>query len=149
MDTFDAPREATDEIDYAAAKPGILVVVAGAAQIFAGATTLAQGVQLWALFVFYNWMWVLPYFLVPMGLIQMALGATASRGRDWAAILGLVVTWGLQLVALLFTAWSLMQGGIIVMAFAWTFIGLLASLLAPMAVPGALKASSIRRKLYT
>jgi len=145
---FDDRREQTDEIDYAAAKPGILVVMAGAMQIFAGATMFAQGAQLWMMFVFYNWMWVLPYILVPLGFLQMALGATSSRGRDWAAIAGLVVTWFAQLLALAFTAWSLMQGGIIVLAFAWTAINGVAALLAPLGVPGALAASRVRRKLY-
>jgi hypothetical protein len=150
MDTFEAPREATDEIDFAAAKPGLIVVIAGAAQIFAGATTFAQGVQLLTLFDFgRSWWWVLPYVLVPLGLAQMAFGATGSRGRDYGAILGLAVTWFVQLLALVFTGWSLLQGGIIVLAFVWTFINGIAGLLAPFAIPGALKASSVRRKLYT
>ena len=140
--------EATDEIDYAAAKPGILVTIAGAAQVFAGATTFAQGAQLWLLFVFYSWLWVLPYILVPLGLIQMALGATASRGRDWAAVLATLVTWFVQLIAIGFTLWSL-QGGFIILAFVWTFLNGIAGLLAPLAIPGALRASRVRRKLYS
>ncbi len=140
-------RMPTDEIDFAAAKPGILVILAGALMVFAGATTFVQGLQLWTMFTFYNWMWVAPYVFMPLGLLQMALGATSSAGRDWAAILGLMLTWFVQLLALAFTIWSL-SGGIIVLAFVWVFINGLASLLAPVAVPGALKASKVRRQLY-
>lgn len=138
----------TDEIDMTASKPGILVVLAGALMVFAGATTFVQGLQLWAIFVFYDWMWVLPYIFMPLGLMQMALGATSSRGRDWAAIVGCLLTWFVQLVALAFTIWSL-SGGLIVLAFVWVFVNGFASLLAPAAIPGALKASKVRRQLYT
>ncbi|MEZ4317454.1 MAG: hypothetical protein R3F61_08115 [Myxococcota bacterium] len=148
METFDAPREGTDEIDFAAAKPGILVVIAGIAQIVAGATMFAQGVQLLTMFIFYNWLWILPYLLIPLGLLQMALGATASLGRDWATIGALIVTWLVQLIALAFAVWTILQGGILVLAYVWVFLNGIAALVAPMAVPGALRASAARRKLY-
>lgn len=136
-----------DEPSAADARPGVLVVLAGVVGIAAGATTLVQGLQLATLFVFYSWMWVLPYVLMPLGLLQMALAALTTGGRDWAAGALTVVTWLLQGMALGFLVWSL-QGGIIVLAFVWVGLNGLASLLAPVAVPGAMKASRAKRALY-
>lgn len=148
MDGFQAPADHEDEVDYAASKPGVLVVLGGAIQIFAGATTATQGLQMWLLFVFYTpLLWLLPYFLMPLGLLQMVLGATASRGRDWAAIASCLLTWFVQLIALIWTLWSL-QYGFSPLSFLWCFLNFLACMAAPLVIPGALRASKVRRSLY-
>lgn len=133
-----------DEVDLSV---GWIPKIAGVLQIAAGATCLVQGIQLWTLFVFWNWMWVLPYVLVPAGLAQMALGAWASAGRDWAAVGGTTLTWALAMGALAFTAWSLLSG-FIALAFVWSGLGVVASLVAPLAIPRAIEVSQARRALY-
>lgn len=149
MDGFEAPAAQADELDFAASKPGVLVILGGAIQIFAGATTAAQGLQLWMLFVFYTpFLWLLPYFLMPLGLLQMALAATASRGRDWAAIMACGVTLFVQLVAMIWMVWSF-QDGFSPLSLMWVVLNGLASLAAPFVIPGALAASRVRRSLYS
>ncbi|MCA9567240.1 MAG: hypothetical protein KC656_05335 [Myxococcales bacterium] len=136
-----------EDVDPGAADPGILPKIAGVLQVVAGATAFTQGVQLLTMFIFYDWKWVLPYALVPLGLLQMAFGGWTSLGRDWGAIGGVGVTWFLALFAVVFTGWSLLHG-VIVLALAWTALAGLAALVAPFAVPPSLAASRARRALY-
>jgi hypothetical protein len=148
MDAFRAPAEPTDEIDYAAARPSVVVAVAGGIQVFAGACTSTMGLQLFVFVTFYNLLWVLPYLLMPLGLVQMAIGAVASRGRDWASILGTAMCWGIQIGALLWAVYSFSQGFFSLLTLVWLAVNGLGSLIAPFGVPGALAASRARRALY-
>lgn len=148
MDAFQAPEGEADEIDYAAAKPGVLVTLSGVAQVVAGATTSTTGLQLWVFVYFFDWMFVLPYILMPIGLVQMALGAVASRGRDWASIAVTMLTWMLQLLALFWAWYSLSNGFFSLLTVVWVLLNGLAGLLAPAGIPGALAASRARRALY-
>lgn len=149
MDAFKSPGQAPDEIDFSAAKPGFLVTAAGVAQIVAGATCSTNALQAIALIWFPSW--VLPTlmgFLLLAGAAQMALGAIASRGRDWAAIAGTALAWILQIIALTWLVYAFSGGFFSLLSLVWALLNGLASLLAPLGVPGALAASRARRALY-
>lgn len=148
MDAFKAPDDAAEEIDYAAAKPGILVTVAGVAQIVAGSTTATAGLQLLVFVRFYSLLWLLPYVLIPLGLTQMALGAVASRGREWAAIAGTALCWITQVIALFWLFYSVSNSFFSLLTLVWAGLNGLAALIAPFGIPGALAASRARRALY-
>ncbi len=149
MTAFEPPAEPVPDADpEEAPRVSALVTLAGVVQIVAGACTAAVGLQLLVFVNFYSLLWLLPYVLLPLGLAHMALGALASRGQDWAAVAGAVLTWTLQVGALAWMIYSFAQGFFSLLTLVWFMVNGVASLVAPLGVPGALAVSRARRALY-
>jgi len=138
-----------DDLDeFTVLKPTPLMTLGGVSGIIAGATAFTTGLQMWVFIIFYSMLWVLPYLLMPVGLVQMFFGASLTRGNDWAAIGGALLTAALELAALVWLVYSVANGMLSPLVFLWAGLNGLALLLMPLCIPSTLTLSRARRKLY-
>lgn len=137
-----------DDIAGADARPSILATIAGAVMIASGLTGMVSCFQLWSLFYLYGWRFYALIALALLTLVQMGFGGLTLSGSDWATITATVITWLMQLFALLIVGYAISVGLLAPLLFLWVVANGLTSLLIPLAVPAALRTSANRRKLY-
>lgn len=130
------------------ARPSILATIAGGVMIASGLTALVSCFQLWSLFYLSGWRFYGLIALALLSLVQMGFGGLTLSGSDWATIAATVITWLVQLFALLIVGYSISVGLLAPLLFLWVVGNGLASLVVPLAVPAALRTSANRRKLY-
>jgi hypothetical protein len=99
--------DALNEADLKLAEPIALVKVASALQGVTGVFIALTGVQMWGVYGYGDLAWIeyVPYFLMVIGTLQLAVATMVYRARAWAALAGAIL--GL-FAALVMGAWDVL-----------------------------------------
>jgi hypothetical protein len=135
-------------ISFEDANPGALVMMGGAALGLAGFCVAALGVQFMVLIPVSGWVAPIPYMLLLLGMSALALGGWITRGNAVAAWLGLVVTMATAILVVSWTIFTAVNGLFSLLSIVSTLAIGLALLAVPVAIPGAMRATRVRRALY-
>lgn len=152
-DAFEAPKGddkgIDDEFDPLAAVPHIVVRIAGAALVVAGAFVAVSGVQLWTFFELYRlWVKIAATLMILGGVAAFPIGGFYSMAKSWAVFLGLPLAGALALGStlwLFYALWVTLFSPVMIFA---SGASLLAFVLILVGAPMALKAASARAALY-
>ena len=149
---FEAPKDEAgieDDFDPAAAVPHIVVRIAGAALVVAGAFVAVSGVQLWTFFVLYSlWVKIAATLMILCGVVAFPIGGFYSMARSWAVFLALPLAGFMALGSTLWLGYALWVTLFSPVMFFATASSLFAFVLILVGAPMALKAASARAALY-
>jgi len=149
MNAYSAPAaSAAEAIDFRDAVPNLAVKLAGFTLGAAGFFVSGSGLQLLAFFELSWGMLAAASMLLTLGSVSVLVAPFVIKGRSWASMLAVptaavmaltTMVWAVLSVSMLFFSPLVVVGALTSAA---------AALVAPFAVPGALRATRARNALY-
>jgi len=148
MSSMPAVHLDADDVSYEEARPGALLTLTGVAVGAAGMCTAAIGGQFLFIIPVYGWIAPLPYLFVVAGVVSMILGGLLTQGRAAAAWLTIPTLLGTSVLTLGWLIYTTMSGLFSLMVVFGMLALAPAALLAPFAVPAAMRVTRARKQLY-
>ena len=143
-----SPDPLVSAVDPRDAVPSVLVKAGGFLFGSAGFFTAGSGLQL-LVFLSPTWTVILAAaVLMTLGCVAVLVAPNLLLGRSWAALLGLPVALSMATVTVLWGIWSSLMLFLSPLTLLAMFTSVLAALLVPMTIPGALRATRARNALY-
>jgi hypothetical protein len=148
MKEFNSPADDAS-IDLNAARPGFMVIIAGAVLAITGIITFVGGVQLLVVLNIVTWAFVVPYFMLILGVAASIVGGVLTRARLWAALVGVILAIMLALVTVGWCIYAILHGFLSPLCFIAAGASILSTLVVPVSLPSAISSTRARRALYS
>lgn len=150
MDPYKAPAGAGHghDVDLTAARPGVLPQLGGAVLVVYGMFCGATAIQAFVFGNFYTLAVVVPALQLVLSLLALGCGGLMTRAHLWGTLVAVGVAWGSTLLMVLWVLMMLSWASLSLLALAACLVGVLASVLVPLALPSVVATHRARQALY-